>query len=169
MPSITNTSVKWTPSLILLYAITNTLLSLNGHYSEFPLYSLLTKKSTLHYHTCPMVNSVCLTHQLTLGHTTRDAVSLHVSRQLQGQRTYFLPSGGAAMGCERDRQHKVNVTDLPTSRISRDKFEEGAPSIRCRKSLSCKPASQVGFGKWSPMHKLNSWFNDIINSLPTMY
>ena len=38
------------------------------------------------------------THQFSLGQTTLDAVSEQVSRQLQGQRTYFLPEGGGAMG-----------------------------------------------------------------------
>ena len=37
-------------------------------------------------------------YQLSRGQITLLAVSEHVSRQLQGHRTYFLPGGGGAMG-----------------------------------------------------------------------
>ena len=40
------------------------------------------------------------THQFSRGHITRVAVSEQVRRQLQGQRTYFFPGGGDAIGWE---------------------------------------------------------------------
>ena len=46
------------------------------------------------------------THQFSLGQTTLDAVSEQVRRQLQGQRTYFLPEGGGAMGWERETRRR---------------------------------------------------------------
>ena len=59
-------------------------------------------------------------YQLSRGQMTLLAVSEHVSRQLQGQRTYFLPGGGGAMGCvcvcerERARGRKRAQCDLPS-------------------------------------------------------
>ena len=40
-----------------------------------------------------------LSYQLSRGQMTLLAVSEQVRRQLQGHRTYFLPGGGGAMGC----------------------------------------------------------------------
>ena len=39
-----------------------------------------------------------LAHQFGLGQMTLVAVAEHVNRQLQGQRTYFFPGGGADIG-----------------------------------------------------------------------
>ena len=38
------------------------------------------------------------TNQFCRGQITLEAVAEHVSKQLHGQRTYFLPGGGAAIG-----------------------------------------------------------------------
>ena len=49
------------------------------------------------------------THQFSLGQTTLEAVSEQVRRQLQGQRTYFLPEGGGAMGWERETRRATRL------------------------------------------------------------
>ena len=41
-----------------------------------------------------------LTYQFSRGQMTLVAVAEQVSKQLQGQRTYFLPGGGEAIGWE---------------------------------------------------------------------
>ena len=41
-----------------------------------------------------------ITDQFSLGQTTLLALAEQVRRQLQGQRTYFFPGGGGAIGCE---------------------------------------------------------------------
>lgn len=38
--------------------------------------------------------------QLGLGHAIRCDELLHMSKQLQGQRTYFFPGGAFLIGCE---------------------------------------------------------------------
>jgi hypothetical protein len=47
------------------------------------------------------------TDQFSLGQTTLLALAEQVRRQLQGQRTYFFPGGGGAIGCEeRERERE---------------------------------------------------------------
>ena len=44
-------------------------------------------------------------YQFSLGQTTLEALAEHVSRQLHGQRTYFLSGGGGAIGWRRGREY----------------------------------------------------------------
>jgi len=45
-----------------------------------------------------------ITHQLERGQATLVAVTLQMSKQLHGHRTYFLPGGAHFMGCKEIRQ-----------------------------------------------------------------
>lgn len=57
-----------------------------------------------------------VTHQLGRGHPILLDVSLQMSRQLQGQRTYFFPVGGFLMGWETERSSSSSQTEPPAAR-----------------------------------------------------
>ena len=61
----------------------------------------------IHRHTCARTHThtEINSHQYGRGQAIRWEVTLQMSRQLQGQRTYFFPAGAFLMGCRGRQRH----------------------------------------------------------------
>ena len=65
---------------------------------EVTIYYIITIDNIKAHHYYCIKIRIIRTNQFGLGHITREAVDVQVSKQLQGHLTYFFPGGGSVMG-----------------------------------------------------------------------